>query len=202
MCCPVLAPLAAVSRRRHRRTPCTACTVRRVILDLLVPARGHRLPGCLTNAHPELVRSGAAYGFGIPCFAAPARPLFLGDDMRPPGASTLVRHAPRFATCARGLYPPKTRLPRCRDCLHPLPKAVRPIQTKFLFQRAIYCGHAICISAVMFQPPYQPAPSAEPTPTFASDAEIELAARLRQQLEARYLQPSAGPPANPSVDVH
>jgi hypothetical protein len=137
-----------------------------------------------------------------PMFRGTRAAPFLGDDMRPPGASTLVRHAPRFATCARGLYPPKTRLPRCRDCLHPLPKAVRLVQTKFLFQRAIYCGHAICISAVMFQPPYQPAPSAEPTPTFASDAEIELAARLRQQLEARYLQPSAGPPANPSVDVH
>jgi hypothetical protein len=54
----------------------------------------------------------------------------------------------------------------------------------------------------MFEPPHQPTPSGEPTPTFASDADIELATRLRQQIESLYLLPSAGPPANPSVDMH
>ena len=35
--------------------------------------------------------------------------------------------------------------------------------------------------------------SAEPAPSFASDAEIELAEQLRHQLEERYLGPSAAP---------
>jgi len=35
--------------------------------------------------------------------------------------------------------------------------------------------------------------SVEPTPDFATDAEIELAERLRHQLEERYLGPSAPP---------
>ena len=44
----------------------------------------------------------------------------------------------------------------------------------------------------------------DPAPCFASDAEIEIADRLRHQLEERYLAPSAAtPPAPaPSSDVH
>jgi len=47
--------------------------------------------------------------------------------------------------------------------------------------------------------------SAEPAPAFASDSEIELAARLRRQLESRYLNDEPAPPtpaSKPSGDVH
>jgi hypothetical protein len=40
-----------------------------------------------------------------------------------------------------------------------------------------------------------PGTGAELTPKFASAAEIELAARLRQQLEEQYLAASAAPPS-------
>jgi hypothetical protein len=43
-------------------------------------------------------------------------------------------------------------------------------------------------------------PDAEPAPAVASDAEIELAQRLRRQLEARYLGTSAEPSPLPSHD--
>ena len=45
---------------------------------------------------------------------------------------------------------------------------------------------------------------AEPTPKYASDAEIELAAQLRHQLEQRYLDSSAAPssPQNRSGESH
>ena len=44
----------------------------------------------------------------------------------------------------------------------------------------------------------------DPAPCFASDAEIEIADRLRHQLEERYLAPSAATPPlpAPSSDVH
>jgi len=47
-------------------------------------------------------------------------------------------------------------------------------------------------------------PGPEPAPAVASDAEIELAQRLRRQLEARYLGPSAEPSPlpPPSGDGH
>jgi hypothetical protein len=44
--------------------------------------------------------------------------------------------------------------------------------------------------AKIFHPPD---PSGEPTPAFASEAEIELAEQLRHQLEARLLETSAAP---------
>lgn len=37
--------------------------------------------------------------------------------------------------------------------------------------------------------------SAEPTPTFATEAEIALAEKLRHQLEERYFGPSAARPS-------
>jgi hypothetical protein len=40
---------------------------------------------------------------------------------------------------------------------------------------------------------HHPDSSGAPTPAFASDAEIELAAQLRHQLEARLLETSAAP---------
>ena len=68
-----------------------------------------------------------------------------------------------------------------------------------LFPRRISDGHALCISAAMLKILQRlkilrrPATSMEPGPTFASDAEIELAARLRHQLEERYFDPSTEP---------
>ena len=38
----------------------------------------------------------------------------------------------------------------------------------------------------------------DPAPSFATDAEIELADQLRHQLEERYLAPSAQPRADPA----
>jgi len=43
---------------------------------------------------------------------------------------------------------------------------------------------------------YNHGSSGEPAPSFATDAEIEIADRLRHQLEERYLAPSA--PSSPS----
>jgi hypothetical protein len=40
---------------------------------------------------------------------------------------------------------------------------------------------------------HHPDTSVEPTPTFASDAEMALAEQLRHQLEERYLGQSAAP---------
>jgi hypothetical protein len=44
----------------------------------------------------------------------------------------------------------------------------------------------------------------DPAPCFPTDAEIEIADRLRHQLEERYLAPSAATPASqaPSSDVY
>ena len=49
----------------------------------------------------------------------------------------------------------------------------------------------------------RPDSGAEPAPAFASDSEIELAARLRRQLESRYLADEMPPiPASkPAGDV-
>jgi hypothetical protein len=51
---------------------------------------------------------------------------------------------------------------------------------------------------------HHPDTSAEPTPRFATGAEIELAEQLRHQLEERYLEPSAAPPSlqNQSDENH
>jgi len=68
-----------------------------------------------------------------------------------------------------------------------------------LFPRRISDGHALCINAAMLKILHRlkilrrQATSMELGPTFASDAEIELAARLRQQLEERYFEPVAEP---------
>jgi hypothetical protein len=48
---------------------------------------------------------------------------------------------------------------------------------------------------------HDPESSGEPTPAFASDAEIELAARLRHQLEARLLETSAAPSSSKDTSV-
>jgi hypothetical protein len=45
---------------------------------------------------------------------------------------------------------------------------------------------------------YKQSSIGEPPPSFASDAEIEIADRLRHQLEERYLAPSA--PSLPSQE--
>src|SRR6476620_353236 len=62
------------------------------------------------------------------------------------------------------------------------------------FTVPIFYGHAICISPGVVKIFHPPDPSGEPTPAFASDAEIELAEQLRHQLEARLLEASAAPP--------
>lgn len=65
-----------------------------------------------------------------------------------------------------------------------------------LFQRRISGGHALCVNAAMLKILHRlkilrrPAANVEPGPTFASNAEIELAAQLRHQLEERYFEPS------------
>ncbi len=59
-----------------------------------------------------------------------------------------------------------------------------------LFRRSIFGGHAICINEGVLTTLHHPDPSGEPTPAFASDAEIELAEQLRHQLEARLLETS------------
>ena len=46
------------------------------------------------------------------------------------------------------------------------------------------------------------APLDEPAPCFATDAEIEVAERLRHQLEARYLHPDEAPPGVQSSEGH
>ena len=68
-----------------------------------------------------------------------------------------------------------------------------------LFPRCICSGHALCMKAAMLKILHRlkilrrAATSMEPGPTFASDAEIELAAKLRQQLEERYFEASLDP---------
>ena len=74
-----------------------------------------------------------------------------------------------------------------------------------LFQHRICYGHEICISPGMFETLHHGDSSGgEPTPKFASDAEIALAAQLRQQLEVRYLAASAVPSSSkkPPVEMH
>ena len=44
---------------------------------------------------------------------------------------------------------------------------------------------------VVLKPLHHDDANGEPTPTFASDAEIELAAQLRHELEARLLEASS-----------
>jgi len=48
---------------------------------------------------------------------------------------------------------------------------------------------------------HHPDPSVESTPAFASDAEIELAERLRHQLEARLLETPAAPSSSKSTSA-
>jgi len=68
-----------------------------------------------------------------------------------------------------------------------------------LFQRRISDGQALCTSAAMLKILHRlkimprAATSVEPGPTFATDAEIELAAQMRHQLEERYFEPSPEP---------
>jgi hypothetical protein len=62
-----------------------------------------------------------------------------------------------------------------------------------LFQRRIPCGHGLCIGALMPNPFPPPGTGVEPTPNFASTAEIELAEQLRHKLEERYLEASGAP---------
>jgi hypothetical protein len=57
-----------------------------------------------------------------------------------------------------------------------------------LFPRPISYGHAICVSGGVRKIFHHPDPSGEPTPAFASEAEIELAEQLRHRLEARLLE--------------
>ncbi|HSQ83028.1 MAG TPA: hypothetical protein VLU54_18160 [Casimicrobiaceae bacterium] len=70
-----------------------------------------------------------------------------------------------------------------------------------LFSCRISDGHALCMNAAMLRILHRlkmlrrPAASMEPPPTFTSDAEIELAARLRHQLEQQYFEPGAAPPS-------
>ena len=72
-----------------------------------------------------------------------------------------------------------------------------------MFQRDIRCRHAICVRTGMATSDQRPDSGAEPAPAFASDSEIELAARLRRQLESRYLADEMPPiPASkPAGDV-
>jgi hypothetical protein len=62
-----------------------------------------------------------------------------------------------------------------------------------LFQRWISSGHALCIDVGMAKISQHPDTGAEPSPKFASEAELELAAKLRHQLEERYFEPSPEP---------
>jgi hypothetical protein len=49
------------------------------------------------------------------------------------------------------------------------------------------------VSVVVVKPSHRDDANGEPTPAFASDAEIELAAQLRHKLEARLLETSVAP---------
>jgi len=63
------------------------------------------------------------------------------------------------------------------------------------FNKIFHCWHAVCVGHVMLKIQlHNHDASAEPAPSFASDAEIELAEQLRHQLEERYLGVSAAPP--------
>ena len=81
----------------------------------------------------------------------------------------------------------------CRECLHqslPLEQFCRRMP---LFRRQTLYGHAICITPVVFDTLHRYHLDGEPTPKFASDAEIKLATQLRHQLEQRYLETAAAP---------
>jgi len=56
-----------------------------------------------------------------------------------------------------------------------------------LFFQGIHDRHKLCIRCVMPDLLHVPKVGAEPTPNFPTDAEIELAEQLRQQLEKQYL---------------
>jgi hypothetical protein len=64
-----------------------------------------------------------------------------------------------------------------------------------MFLKRISLGHALCVEPDMRKvlPPQDI--NGEPTPKFASDAEIELAEQLRHKLEKRYFEESAAPPS-------
>jgi len=64
-----------------------------------------------------------------------------------------------------------------------------------MFLDRIFVGHALCMTQDMLKSLPQQHTSVEPTPTFASAAEIELAEQLRHQLEEQYLEASAAPPS-------
>jgi hypothetical protein len=95
-------------------------------------------------------------------------------------------------------------MPRCRYCLHGPPPVKRFILGIALFQCRIAYGHTLCISAIMPKALHPSDTGVELTPKFASAAEIELAEKLRRQLEDRYLEASAAPPSlqNRSGETH
>lgn len=83
-------------------------------------------------------------------------------------------------------------LPPCRGCLH-LALQPDPVLPRIaLFQRPIFYGHTICMRLGVF---HHHDLTGEPTPAFASAAEIELAEQLRHQLEERYLEAFTAPPS-------
>jgi len=67
------------------------------------------------------------------------------------------------------------------------------------FSRTFSRWHAVCIvipAMLKIQSPYSDS-GFEPSPRFASNAEIELADRLRRQLEERYFEASAALSTSP-----
>ena len=65
-----------------------------------------------------------------------------------------------------------------------------------LIGHRISCRHAICMNVMVLKPSHHDDADREPTPAFASDAEIELAAQLRHELETRLLETSDAPPSS------
>jgi len=70
-----------------------------------------------------------------------------------------------------------------------------------LIGQRISCRHAICVSVVVLKPSHHDDANGEPMPSFASDAEIELAAQLRHKLEARLLEASVKNTAAEATDT-
>jgi len=63
------------------------------------------------------------------------------------------------------------------------------------FIRLFHCWHAVCERPFMLKIQlHNHDAGVEPAPSFASDAEVQLAERLRRQIEERYLGLSAAPP--------
>jgi len=71
-----------------------------------------------------------------------------------------------------------------------------------LIGHRISCGHAICVSVVVPILSHHDDADREPTPAFASDAEIELAAQLRHKLETRLLETPDAPPSSNTATNH